>query len=113
MGLWPVAGADLSWAIPLRAHSAARRGRTIVYGGLAGDRPVARVGPIVMAVGVFLDGVGILDRLYLDGGAGLRIGLAGGQFGVVRVDLARGLLVDRRVALTAGFHRRWPGGPRP
>lgn len=123
-GLWPVAGSDLSWAIPLRAHSATdggtlrgrNTGRAILHGGLSGDHPVARVGPLVVAVGAFLDGAGILgaaepslgDRVYLDGGAGLRIGVPGGSLGVLRIDVAHGFLAGGGVMLTAGVHQRWP-----
>ncbi len=124
LGNQPLAGDNSGWAIPLRAHPltrseplAGRRiGRRIVHGGLAGDRPVWRNGMIVVAMGVFLDGARIGDaadgsranRFYLDGGGGVRIGLAGEQQSVVRIDLARGLAADRRWALTVGVHRTWP-----
>lgn len=124
LGTWPVVGGNLSWAIPLRAHSQRggellpgwSAGRGIIHAGLAGDHPVYRVGPLIVAAGVFLDGARVLaaadglanDRFYLDGGAGLRIGVADGQLGVIRIDLAKGLLDSGRVALTVGVHRSWP-----
>lgn len=123
LGTWPVVGGDLSWAIPLRAHSATSRGllsgrstgRGIIHAGLAGDHPIYRLGPLVLAAGLFLDGAEVIepadgsvgDRFYLDAGAGLRIGLAEGRLGVLRIDLANGL-TDGRVALSVGVHRQWP-----
>jgi hypothetical protein len=127
LGAWPVAGGNLSRAIPLRAEPSLRAdllagraaGRSILHGGVAGDLPVHRAGPLVFAVGAFLDGARVArsadptvgDRNYLDGGIGIRIGVAGGELGVLRVDLARGLLADRRSAVTAGMHLSWPVFP--
>ncbi|HLB54464.1 MAG TPA: cysteine peptidase family C39 domain-containing protein [Gemmatimonadales bacterium] len=124
LGTWPVAGGNLSWMIPLRAHpltgggllSGRSAGRGIIHAGIAGDHPVYRIGPLVLAAGVFLDGAEVIaaadgsptGRFYLDGGAGIRIGIAEGQLGVLRIDLARGLLADRGSALTVGVHRSWP-----
>ena len=124
LGAWPVAGGFLYWAIPLRAHTptgggflAGRSvGRGIIHAGLSGDRPFYRNGPVVVAAGVFIDAADIMvaadgapgDRLYLDGGAGLRIGMAEGQPGVLRIDLARGLAGEGRFALTLGVHQSWP-----
>ena len=124
LGSWPMAGGDLSWAIPLRAERFARgarlrgrmAGRGIIHAGLAGDVPVERIGPIILAAGLFLDGARVVaaadgtgeDRFYLDGGAGLRIGVAEGELGVLRIDLARRLRGDRRSALTVGVHPGWP-----
>ncbi len=123
LGLWPVASGDLGWAIPLRAHSrttgdllpGATAGRSMIHGGLSGDQPVYRWGPFTFAVGVFLDGAEILhpadgssrNRLYLDAGGGLRIALLDGRLGVLRLDLATGLL-DRNTALTIGMQQEWP-----
>jgi hypothetical protein len=123
IGTWPVAGNHLDWALPLRAHSftsgrslAGRSaGRGIISAGIAGDHPVHRTGPLVFAAGLFLDAARIVspadgspDRLYLDGGAGLRIGIAEGRLGVVRIDLARSLVADRAAALTFGVEQNWP-----
>jgi hypothetical protein len=124
LGTWPVAGGALSWTIPLRAHAPTggrfllgrRVGRKIIHAGLAGDRPLYRNGPLVIAVGIFLDAAEVVAaadgspdaRFYLDGGAGLRIGTAEGQLGVLRIDLARSLVADRQFALTLGVHRSWP-----
>jgi hypothetical protein len=128
LGAWPVAGGNLSRAIPLRAEPSPRAdllagraaGRSILHAGVAGDVPVSRAGPLVFAVGAFLDGARVGasadatldDRFYLDGGVGLRVGVAGGELGILRVDLARGLLADRRSALTAGVHLSWPVFPQ-
>lgn len=128
LGAWPVAGGNLSRAIPLRAEPSPRAdllagraaGRSILHAGVAGDLPVHRAGPLVFAVGAFLDGARVAgsadptagDRNYLDGGVGIRIGLAGGELGVLRVDVARGLVADRRSALTAGVHLTWPVFPQ-
>ena len=121
-GTWPIVGTDLAWALPLRAHPATsggflvgrNAGRTIIHAGLAGDHPVYRVGPLVLAAGLFLDGADVIrpldgsgDRFYLDAGGGLRLGLAGGGLGVLRIDLASGL-TDGRSALSVGVHRQWP-----
>lgn len=128
IGAWPVAGGNLSRAIPLRAEPSPRgdvlagraAGRAILHAGLSGDLPVHRVGPLLLAVGAFLDGARVVasadpavaDRFYLDGGVGIRVGVAEGELGVLRVDLARGLLADRRSALTAGVHLTWPPFPQ-
>jgi len=123
LGTWPVAAGNLSWAIPLRADPVTGRGllpgrstgRTVIHAGLAGDHPFLRAGLFVLAGGVFLDGAEIVsaadgspDRFYLDAGAGLRIGIADGQLGVLRIDLAKGLMESGRSALTIGVHRSWP-----
>ena len=121
LGTWPVAGGNVAWAVPLRADGLSgplagrSTGRGIVHAGLGGDHPFYQLGPVTVAAGVFLDGARISaaadgsvnDRVYLDGGAGLRFGIGDGQLGVLRIDLARGLL-DRRSALTFGFYRTWP-----
>jgi hypothetical protein len=123
-GLWPIAGGDLARMIPLRAHplivddvlSTARTGQGIVHGGVAVDRPVATIRPLILSAGLFLDGADVMtsgggsmrQRRYLDGGAGLRIGVAGAQLVALRIDLARGLLEDRRWGLTVGFQQPWP-----
>jgi hypothetical protein len=124
LGAWPMAGGNRSRAILLRAEPSPRGdvvagwavGRAILHGGLAGDVPVHRVGPLVLAAGAFLDGARIAasadesvgDRSYLDVGVGLRVGIADGELGVLRIDVARGLLEDGRSALTVGVHRSWP-----
>ena len=118
-GTWPVAGGGVSWAVPLRAHSleggSLVAGRGILHAGLAGDHPIGRVGPLAVAAGGFLDaarvvpsGEGSPNSWLLDGGVGLRIGIADGQSGVIRLDLATGLTEGRRSALTIGIHQRWP-----
>jgi hypothetical protein len=124
LGALPAVGGNFAWAIPLRAHALAEggllagrsAGRGIVHAGLAGDQPVHTVGPLVFALGVFLDGARVMDaadasvedRFYLDGGAGVRVGIAGGQLGVLRIDVARGLVTDRQTAVTIGLHHAWP-----
>jgi hypothetical protein len=123
LGAWPVTGGNLVWAIPLRAGALSPAGvvtgksvgRGIFHAGLSGDHPVHRVGPLILAAGLFLDGArvngaadGSEDRFHLDGGAGLRIGLAEGQLGVLRLDFARGLLEAGRSAMTVGVHQSWP-----
>jgi hypothetical protein len=47
------------------------------------------------------------DRLHVDAGGGIRIGILDGELGVVRVDLATGLTA-RRSAITVGLHQNWP-----
>jgi hypothetical protein len=117
-------GGDPSRAVLLRAEPsrsddlvASRAvGRAILHGGVAGDVPLHRVGPLVLAAGAFLDGArvggsadeSVGDRFYLDAGVGLRIGIADGELGVLRVDVARGLLADARSAISVGVHRAWP-----
>ena len=124
LGVWPVVGGNLSWAIPLRAEPLAdggllagrSTGRTILHAGLAGDYPVYRLGPLVLAAGVFLDAADVSSaaagsgqsRFALDGGGGIRVGIGDGQLGVLRIDLATGLPADRSSALTLGVHRSWP-----
>ncbi len=122
--LQPLAGGDFARAIPLRAHPfivdrvlpTARIARTVMHGGIAGDRAVFQRGPLRLGAGVFLDGAQLRDnaegdaqpRFYLDAGAGLRIGLAGTQWSALRIDVARGLTFDRRWGLTAGLAPPWP-----
>jgi len=124
LGTWPMAGKELSWALPLRAHAlttgealAGRSaGRGITSAGLAGDRPFYRRGPLVLAAGLFLDAAKIFspadgsreDRFYLDGGGGLRLALGDGRLGVLRIDVSKGLMSGGRTAVTAGVHRSWP-----
>ncbi len=120
-GLWSIAGGNLSRDVPLRAHPfivsgrlpALRVARTIVHGGVAGDRQVGSVGPIALGVGVFVDGANVMSRgdqtvigsLYLDGGAGLRIGLKESKLAALRVDVARGIIADRRWGVTVGLEQ--------
>ena len=122
-GAWPIAGTNLEWAIPLRAHSAtaaglldpSSTGRRIGHAGLGADYPLHRFGVIVLAAGAFLDGARIdhradgsaANRWLFDAGGGLRLGVGDGQLGVFRLDLARGL-TDGEVALTIGVQRDWP-----
>jgi hypothetical protein len=123
IGTWPMAGGNLDWALPLRAHSATigpslaarSAGRAIISAGIAGDHPVHRTGPLVFAAGLFLDAARIVspadgspDRFHLDGGAGLRIGIADGRLGTFRIDLAKRLVADRDAALTFGVEQNWP-----
>jgi hypothetical protein len=119
-----VVGGALSWTIPLRAHVPTDGGylvgrgvgRGIIHAGLAGDHTLYRTGLLLFAAGLFLDAARIVDavdaasgaQFYLDGGGGLRIGLAEGQLGVLRIDLAKGLVADRPFALTVGVHQGWP-----
>ena len=123
-GLWPIAGGDLSREIPLRAHSwivdgglaTGQTAQSIMSGGLAGEHPVAVVGPVTIGVGVFLDGarLGPADLRpagpvwYLDGGAGIRIGVSGATQGALRIDVGRGLLADPHWQLSVGLEQRWP-----
>lgn len=111
-GLWPLAGDGLTREIPLRAHtriiddklSAARTGRRIVHGGIAGDRPIGSLGPLTLGAGIFVDGAHVVSpgdgssdaQLYVDGGAGVRVGVTGSKWAAVRIDVARGLVADRR-----------------
>lgn len=123
LGAWPVASTSFSSSIPLRAHSrisngllqSRTTGRSILHGGLSAEHPVLHAGPFILAAGLFLDGAEVMgpadgsgrDRLFLDAGGGIRIGIQDGQFGVVRIDLATGL-TDHRSALTVGLHQSWP-----
>lgn len=129
VGRWPVAGRHPGWAIPLRAEPALLRGvvagrtvgRGILHGGVAGDLPVWRGGPVVLAAGAFLDGARITSsadrtlgpRDVLDAGIGLRLGAGDGALGTVRFDWARRVLGGGRSALTIGLHRNWPPPLRP
>ena len=124
IGLQPLAGGDLARAIPLRAHPfiingrlpSTRIARSITHGGIAGDRALLTRGPVTLGAGVFFDGAQVsssaqrfdASRVYLDAGAGLRIGLAGTQWSALRIDVARGLTTDRRWGLTAGLAPAWP-----
>jgi hypothetical protein len=91
-------------------------GRAIIHAGLAGDHPIHRFGPLILAAGTFFDAVRVTaaadgslkNRFYLDSGVGIRIGVADRESRVIRIDLARRLQPDRRSALTVGAHRSWP-----
>jgi hypothetical protein len=123
-GVWPIAGGDLARMIPLRAHPlivddllpTVRTGQGIVHGGVAADRPMATIRPLILSAGLFLDGADVMTsdggamrhRSSLDGGAGLRIGVTGAQLVALRIDLARGLLEDGRWGLAVGFQQPWP-----
>ncbi|MBC7844011.1 MAG: hypothetical protein H7099_16945 [Gemmatimonadaceae bacterium] len=123
-GLWPLAGGGLARDIPLRAHPriidnrlpSELAGRRIIHGGFAGDRPVSTRRGVTLGVGAFLDGASVMAsgngldaaRLYLDAGAGVRLGTTSARFPSVRVDLARGLVTDRRWGLSAAFLRPLP-----
>ena len=124
LGLWPMAAGGLLRTIPLRAHPlivddvlpADRTGRRIVHGGVAADRPLLTIGRVAIGTGIFVDGAQIAlpgdgsgaSRLYLDAGAGLRVSLPGKRAPSVRVDLARGLVTDRRWGVTAAFLQPLP-----
>lgn len=124
LGVWPMAAGGLLRAIPLRAHPlitddvlpASRTGTRIVHGGVAGDRAVATLSRVSFGAGIFLDGAQIAapgdgsgsTRLYLDGGAGLRVSLAGARAPAVRIDVARGLVTDRRWGVSAAFLQPLP-----
>ncbi len=123
-GLRPIAGGGLNRAIPLRAHPylagnalpAARSSQAILHAGLAADRRLGQIGPLDVGVGLFLDGADVTTpggdanehRQYLDAGAGLRIGLPGAAAAALHLDLARGLLADRRWGLSVGLSQPWP-----
>ena len=130
-GLWPLAGDGLARDIPLRAHPriidnvlpAARIGQRVVHGGVAADRPVGTIGPFALGAGIFVDAARVMSpgdgsseaRTYLDGGAGLRAGLTGAKWASVRLDVARGLIADRRWGVTASLVEPLPvrlGRPR-
>ena len=123
-GLQPIAGGDLARDIPLRAHRfildsrlpSARIARAIAHGGVAADRHIARVGPVSLGAGLFVDGAHLVAgrntpadaRLYLDAGAGVQIGLTGSKWAALRVDVARALAADRRWGVIAGLAPAWP-----
>lgn len=118
-GLWSVAGGNLSNSVPLRAHPlivdgvfpSSRTARSVVHAGVAGDRALATVGAVSLGLGVFVDGARLMStaigaarsRTYVDAGAGVRVGLPGSKWPALRVDVARGLVTDRRWAVTAGI----------
>lgn len=121
-GLWPFASGDVPWSIPLRAHPfsvndllpSATVARSVMHGGVAIDQPFYRSPLATIAIGGFIDWAAMGDRLngrpsrtFVDAGGGLRIGLADGALGVLRIDLAKGLN-DHHTALTVGMHREWP-----
>ena len=123
-GLWPLAGGGLARDIPLRAHPriidnrlpSELAGRRIIHGGLAADRPLLARRGMTLGVGAFLDGARVMAsgngidtaRLYLDAGAGVQIGTAGARFPSFRVDLARGLVTDRRWGVSAALVQPLP-----
>ncbi|MES2306329.1 MAG: papain-like cysteine protease family protein [Gemmatimonadota bacterium] len=123
-GVWPLAGGNLTWAIPLRAHRMSpserrptqRLGRTILHGGLSIDRRVGRIGLAGLGVGAFVDAARVMSspaggsdrRDYLDAGAGIRIDLPGARLGALRVDLARSLLAEKRWGVSVGVEQPWP-----
>ncbi|MCA1790102.1 MAG: hypothetical protein LC667_09670, partial [Thioalkalivibrio sp.] len=123
-GLRPIAGGGMDRSIPLRAHRyitdnalpAARSSRAILHMGVAADRRVAQIGLLDVGVGVYVDGARISapggsmsgHEHYLDAGAGLRIGLPTSGTPVLQLDVARGLLADRRWGVSLGLSQPWP-----
>jgi hypothetical protein len=123
-GLQPIAGGDLARDIPLRAHRfiiesrlpSDRIARAIAHGGVAADRDIARVGPVSVGAGLFVDGAHLFagrnspadPRLFVDAGAGVQVGLTGSKWAALRIDVARGLAADRRWGLIAGLAPAWP-----
>jgi hypothetical protein len=87
----------------------------MLHGGVSGDHPIFRAGPLMVAAGIFLDGAKIRnpadgsgqDRFYLDAGGGVRVGILDGQLGVLRIDLATGL-TEHGTAITVGLQQSWP-----
>ena len=71
---------------------------------------------VAVGVGVFVDGANVMSpgvgsaqsRLYVDGGAGLRVKLPGAKWPALRLDVARGLAADRRWGVSAGLVRTGP-----
>jgi predicted double-glycine peptidase len=126
-GLWAIAGGHLSDDIPLRAHQSivadvlpsARTARAAVLGGVAGDRSIVTVRSVALGVGVFVDAAKLMStgdsarvaRFYVDAGAGVRVSLPGAKWPALRVDVARGLVADRRWGISAGIVRT--GALRP
>ncbi len=129
LGLRPMAGGDPARRIPLRAHPlirsdllvARQAGRGVIHGGFAVDRHIADVDRLTLAVGLFLDGAQVMlpadgssrSTRFLDAGIGVRVGAIGNTGMALRLDLARGLLEDRRWALSAGLQQPWPPRLRP
>ncbi|HYW49731.1 MAG TPA: hypothetical protein VE861_03945, partial [Gemmatimonadaceae bacterium] len=124
LGLQPLAAGDLGRDIPLRAHPyiidgalpSRRIARAITHGGVSADRAVGSRGPLTLAAGIFLDAAHLMSaadglpraRTYLDAGAGVRIGTSASSWSAVRIDVARGLLSDRRWGISAGLAPQWP-----
>lgn len=124
LGAWPLVTRSLTRGIPLRAEPSIdgdamqgrATGRAIVHAGVSADHPIANVGPLAFGLGVFVDAarlsksatgtVGTQDNL--DAGIGVRVGIAGGELGFLRADLAWGLLTSRRAEISVGFHQNWP-----
>lgn len=124
LGTWPLVNRSMDRAVPLRAEpaiegsamAARATGRAVLHGGLGADHPIGDVGPFTIALGIFLDAARVTspaqsnvgDRHYLDGGGGVRVGLGRGALGVVRFDLAWGLLSEQRFGVSVGYHKEWP-----
>lgn len=123
-GLRPIAGGGPGRDIPLRAQPyitdgflpASRTGTLILHGGVETERPLTTIGPLSVAAAFFLDGADVGTAVaatmrherFLDGGAGLRLGLMEKSPAVLRIDLARGLLTDHRWGLSVGLQQPWP-----
>lgn len=128
IGAWPLVTSSLSRGIVLRAEPSISNdalqgratGRSILHAGVSIDQPLLEIGPLALGVGLFLDGAkiqlpaasGVGARHYLDGGAGLLVGLGGGTLGYLRLDVARGLLHPDRSQFAVGYHQEWPAWSR-
>lgn len=106
----------------LRAHPLLKKGivagkafgRRLAHGNLELQLPLPTFGPVRWGFAVFADLAKTWEplskpeeRLQMDVGAGLRLGLVG-QEGVLRIDGARGLR-DGAFALSVAWQLSWPG----
>lgn len=120
-GLWPIAGGNAGKPIPLRAHRSvvddslptSRSGQQTLHGGVAVDRALVSLGPVPLGIGAFVDLAAVMvagsgRRSYLDVGAGLRLGIPGAPASALRIDVARGMLTDRRWGISVGLEHPWP-----
>lgn len=124
LDLWPGAGQGELREPLLRAHPLVEDGairpggvgRSLLYGTVEYRRRLVRLGPIGLGAAVFTDAARIgqptpvtdaaLDsELEVDAGAGLRLRLPG-QPGLLRLDLAHGLL-DGATSISAGWIVDW------
>ncbi len=122
LALWSGAGTGQGRDLLLRAHPLVQDGviegrcfgRQVLRGGVEGEAPVARLGPVRLSAALFVDSARVLVPLpgvssrptFVDLGAGLRVHIPG-RHSTLRADVAT-QLGSARPRLSVGWQTQWP-----